>query len=422
MKQLDYRITAFALALGGAGVIACSTSESSDFGFGREIVLTGDGVPDGGVFHSGGGNLGGGGSSGGAGTSNTGATGGSASAGTGSGGGGAGTGGLSGSAGTHTGDPDAGANAANNLLDNGSFEAGTSGWSAVFGGVLSASSLHAHSGSQSARVTERTETYHGVHYDVAGVVQLGATYLVSAFALLDGAASDTVRLTARFRCEGQADQYRQIDSATGNDSSWTELSGQLAIPSAFECAVTSVLVYVEGPAAGVDLYVDDVHMEQSAPPVSVQNLVANSDFESGTTGWTAGFGGTLSVSTARFHGGAQSAVVTDRAETYQGAHLDVTALVQPGMTYTFSAFVSIIGGDNVPVNLTALIHCVDQEAAYRQLDTTSADETSWRFLIGELEVPTAEACTLTELLVYVEGPPAGIDVYLDDVWGVQTTP
>jgi endo-1,4-beta-xylanase len=145
----------------------------------------------------------------------------------------------------------------------------------------------------------------------------------------------------------------------------------------------------------------------------IENLISNSDFESGILPWTAAFGGVLSVTTEQAHGGLQSAKVTGRTADYQGAHFDVTDFVTPGSSYTLTAFARIAGASpTASVKTTARIKCATLTDEYRPIRNLTANDSSWTELTGTLAVPS---CTLIELLVYVEGPPAAYDLYVDDV-------
>ena len=197
-----------------------------------------------------GGSAGASGSAGEAGSGSAGAsTGGSAG---GTAGGSSGAGGQAGSAGT----------TAANLVSNPDFELGVAPWSAAFGGTLSVSVEQAHSGTHAGKVSNRTQAYQGAHYDLTNVVTPGAQYTVSAWGRIGNGATSTapLKLTSLFKCMGLADQYvtlRQVSAAS--DEVWTELKGGiLAVPGSDACDIVQVLVYVEGPPPGYDLYVDDV--------------------------------------------------------------------------------------------------------------------------------------------------------------------
>jgi hypothetical protein len=176
---------------------------------------------------------------------------------------GAPNGGSSGSAG-QAGSGQAGSTGTNssNLISNPDFELGIAPWSAAFGGTLSLSVEQAHSGTHSGKVTNRTQSYQGAHYDLTNVVTPDAQYSVSAWGRIGNGATSTaaLKLTALLKCTGLADQYltlRQLSAA--GDAAWSELKGGvLSIPARDACDIVQLLVYLEGPPAGYDLYVDDV--------------------------------------------------------------------------------------------------------------------------------------------------------------------
>src|SRR4051812_3369407 len=115
-----------------------------------------------------------------------------------------------------------------NLISNADFELGIAPWSAAFGGTLSLSVEQAHSGTHSGKVTSRTQSYQGAHYDLTNVVRPGAQYAVSAWGRIGNGATSTapLKLTALFKCMGLSDQYvtlRQVSAAS--DAAWSELRG-----------------------------------------------------------------------------------------------------------------------------------------------------------------------------------------------------
>lgn len=154
-----------------------------------------------------------------------------------------------------------------NLIRNPGFELGTTPWTTFSDGtsvaMLEASPAHAHSGSFSGHVSNRTKSYQGAVQEIHGLVMPGHTYQVSAWALL-GSADDAGLLgpqptlfTAAVTClvdGGQMTNYFTIGTSTANATSWTPIGGVLTVPS---CSFVFLYLYVEGPAPGIDLYIDD---------------------------------------------------------------------------------------------------------------------------------------------------------------------
>jgi GH35 family endo-1,4-beta-xylanase len=296
--------------------------------------------------------------------------------------------------------------AAANIVSNGTFESGTSGWS-TWSGSLSATTARAHSGTKSLLVSPRTGNAPAAT-NLTNVVTPGASYQVSFWTTIGGAASDSVKLTQKTQCQGQSATYAQIaNPITVTDGVWSELKATMNVPN---CALTELTIYAEGPAAGVDLYVDDVNIWVPS------NILPDGTFESGIGGWFT-WSGTLATTTTISHGGSQAAVLTNRTGNGPIAR-SLIGLAQPGKTYAVSLWATI-GNTTSPanVNITRKLTC-DGTTSYSWVGgQVSVTPGVWSMLGGTMALP---ACTnMTDLLIYAEGPGAGIDLYVDDVTVAQ---
>jgi len=295
-----------------------------------------------------------------------------------------------------------------NLVTNPGFETNSSGWIAWGGAAIATTAVQAHGGQQSGVVTGRSGSWQGGVWELGTQVTPGATYEVGLFGRVSGAASDNGFLTAHIRCAGQPDEFRRLGSATLTDTGWTEVTGDLVVPP---CSLNGIAVYLEGPASGVDLYIDDLSVREQLELGPV-NLVDNGEFELGTAGWVAWGGANLTTTDARAHGGSRSAVVTGRTGDWQGPVYDLFGSVMSGTSYEAEAWVSISGTASSPVHLTARIGCAGQGQEYRRLGSVSANDGTWTRLSGVLAMPE---CTIADVVVYAEGPAAGLDIFIDDV-------
>jgi hypothetical protein len=173
-------------------------------------------------------------------------------------------------------------------------------------------------------------------------------------------------------------------------------------------------MWLEGPGANVDLYIDHVSVRQQ----TTSNIINNGTFESGTTGWSTWGGASLSATTVRAHGGTKSLLLSGRTSN-SPALTDLTSVVKNGTNYPFSLWVSIDSPDGTSkaINVTQAATCVDANGvastAYSWVGgpITVADDTNWVKISGTVAVPN---CTLTKLQFWVEGG-AGADLYVDDV-------
>ncbi len=149
--------------------------------------------------------------------------------------------------------------AAQNLLTNPGFEQGSTGGWFPFGPVaLSASTSQSRSGSWSGLAAGRTDTWNGAAQDIAGLVAHGQVYRVQGWVRLANASTDNVQLTIK-QIDGAGEVYTAIDAGTATDQGWFRLSGSYTVQIAG--SLTSLEMYFEGPAAGVDFYVDDARLE-----------------------------------------------------------------------------------------------------------------------------------------------------------------
>jgi hypothetical protein len=171
------------------------------------------------------------------------------------GGGGAGV-----DAGSSGGGTAGGATTAINLIVNADFEEGTSRWIPVGGCLLTVSSDTPHSGAACLRISNRAETWQGPGYDLTTLVQPNTSYRASVWVrAVDG--SQTTQLTYKHRCEGETDYTYTPFGASRVTTEWTELSASFLVA---DCKAES-LIYVEGPAAQADFYIDDTSVVLETP-------------------------------------------------------------------------------------------------------------------------------------------------------------
>jgi GH35 family endo-1,4-beta-xylanase len=289
------------------------------------------------------------------------------------------------------------------LITNSDFETGTDGWYA-WSGTLSDTSAQAHGGTESGVVSDRTATWNGPVYSLLSAVTPGATYAASAWARIDGAATDAVDMTLKITCSGAPDVYQQIASATATNASWVELSGTFTVPA---CPLVDFEIYLEGPGAGEDLYIDDASVEQLLWHDVTTNAISNSGFESDGAGWSA-FGGTFSVSSAFAHSGVQSGVDTGRTAAWNGP--SYTMPTWPSQ-YAVTAWGLQTGTSDIELALSAKLVC-NGVTNYLDITTTMAPPSTWVELTGALTVP--EGCTTALIYLQQESGSTFPDLYIDD--------
>jgi glucuronoarabinoxylan endo-1,4-beta-xylanase len=146
------------------------------------------------------------------------------------------------------------------LAVNPGFEDGTTdGWYNFGAGAMAVSNKVSHSGTYSAEVTERTATWQGIAQGFGGKVQIGQTYEISAWVMLDNAVSSSADLSFKMTDEAGT-HYGPFAFATVTNTGWTQISGQYTVnPNGLLMLLD---LYVEGPPAGVNFYVDDLSFKQ----------------------------------------------------------------------------------------------------------------------------------------------------------------
>lgn len=153
--------------------------------------------------------------------------------------------------------------AGTNLIDNPGFESGTTqSWQSMGTATLAATTAQKNSGTYSALVSGRRDTWNGIAQSLLGKLSAGKTYNIVGRVRLANSASDSVKISIK-QTDANGETFTPVSSGPISNSDWTELRGSFTFnPSG---TVTELLLYVEGPAASVNFYVDDVEVvERSA--------------------------------------------------------------------------------------------------------------------------------------------------------------
>ncbi len=158
-----------------------------------------------------------------------------------------------------------------NLVLNPGFESGLANWYANFNsGSIQVDTSQAHSGTQSILVTGRTSTWNAVEQSMIGRMSANKTYRVSCWAKLKGTtSSDTLKLTLRIDDDVGGRKWLGVSSAVNNQD-WTLIQGDIAVNVAG--TLTDIKLYAEGPAPGVEYYVDDVSAIEVSPARSLTSV------------------------------------------------------------------------------------------------------------------------------------------------------
>jgi hypothetical protein len=154
-----------------------------------------------------------------------------------------------------------------NILVNPGFESGTDGWAGRTCSIEAVTSP-VHSGSGGAKAYGRSENWQGIKQSMFGKMVAGKTYRISGWVRIGNATSDTITVSVEQQ-DDSGTTYHNVASVTATDSNWVQLSGNFTLDVSGTISVLDV--YFEGPAPGVDIYVDDANVygpEVSAPKPS----------------------------------------------------------------------------------------------------------------------------------------------------------
>ncbi len=154
----------------------------------------------------------------------------------------------------------------NNILTNPGFERGKEGWFNRTCAIEAVSSP-VHSGTGSCKAIRRLANWQGIKQSVFGKMLDGKTYKVSGWVRLDNAHIDTVAISFEQQ-DDSGTRYYGVAHAAVTDSNWVLLSGEFTLHVKGTLSVLDV--YFEGPAPGVNFYVDDAKVfgpEVDAPKV-----------------------------------------------------------------------------------------------------------------------------------------------------------
>jgi GH35 family endo-1,4-beta-xylanase len=296
-----------------------------------------------------------------------------------------------------------------NLVTNSDFEENTDGWS-VWGGTLASSTNFAYTGNSSALHSDRTGAWQGPIFNLLPYAETGKTYEITTYARIENTAEDLLNITLKTLCEGDVEadaSYTQHGAITATNGDWTKLSGSLVLP---DCVLSTAVVYFDGPAIGVDIYIDSVSIT-SEITVDPDNLFTNSTFESGVVGWTT-WGANIEVSNEFAHTGEKSALVNSRTNDWQGPVFDFFGRAEANTTYDVSGWIRVAGSDSENVSINIKQTCSGEEAEYFDSGAgVTVTDSEWTEVSGTF---TTADCELTELSVYFSNAAVGVDIYLDD--------
>ncbi len=146
--------------------------------------------------------------------------------------------------------------AGDNLVSNADFESGDSApWDATGGESLQIVTDPVFEGTFALSAINRTQTFEGPGIDLVAVTESNQSFSISGQVRIANAASAQVNVTLRTTCADGTDLFLGAGSIEANDTDWVSLTGAVTAPA---CEATTRRFYFEGPAAGIDVLIDNV--------------------------------------------------------------------------------------------------------------------------------------------------------------------
>ncbi len=309
--------------------------------------------------------------------------------------------------------PHAGSAAPSNLVSNPGFESGLTGWAAFGGGTAQVVTTSAHSGTQVGRSTNRTITNHGLRNSLltSGAVP-GKCYVASGWVRTSSATAVTVNMSVQ-QTDSYGGKFYTVKSLEVADI-WTPISGVFRFN--VNGPLTVLNLYFNGPPSGVDLFVDDASFSVVDTEV-IENLLTNPGFENGTSGWN-GHGTATVTSTASVHSGAGAASVGNRTATWHGMEQSVFGKTEDGRMYYGAGWVTTDSATAATVRLTAEV--IDSSGSrFFAIASGTASSATWTWISGYVTLPATSG--QTNVKFFVEGPPSGVSMRVDDCYFAPVT-
>jgi len=159
----------------------------------------------------------------------------------------------------------------------------------------------------------------------------------------------------------------------------------------------------------------------SSPPLVSVEIITNGDFElsaSSALGWTTDGDGVLNITTdaTKIRSGIRALYVTDRQYSWGGPLQSILGVVMVGETVKFSGFERHEGPGSQDLMFTAKMTDLGG-THYYTLSSGLLSPDVWEIFQAEFIVPTPNG-TMTELAIYFEGPPPGVNLNLDAISGI----
>ncbi|ADU28823.1 endo-1,4-beta-xylanase [Evansella cellulosilytica] len=277
----------------------------------------------------------------------------------------------------------------------------------------------AHSGEYSLFVDGRTEGWNSPALDLQGMLEIGATYEIAGYMKRAEATSEEKLVMAMIdQSVGEDAQYNWINSRETSQTDWVELRGEYTITDEKE----DLVLYFEIENNTENFYIDSISITKISPADDsfVPEIVAEFDFEDGTTQGWFGRGITPKVVQGNGQSGEHSIFVEGRTENWHSPALNVRELFEIGATYEITGHMKRATTTEEDGNLVMAM--IDQsiggDANYNWIDNKRVTHDNWVALSGEYSITEEKG----ELTLYFEIEGNTEDFYINTITITMISP
>ena len=291
---------------------------------------------------------------------------------------------------------------AGNIISNPSFENGTTEWSAQAASI-SANSANAHSGTNAIKISNRSAHYGAATQDIKDELLAYGQGDYSASVWVQYASGSDVTYIVINTVDSAGSHWFSTGSSNVG-TSYTQLSGIVNVT--WTGTLSSAIMYTQSNSSTADMYEDDFTLY----PVFEANLLTNSGFEGGTTGWSAQTA-TIATDPANARSGNNAVKISNRGAAYGAATQDVkrVLLANGQRDYQASAWAKFASGSD---SAFIVINTVDSNGSHWFSTSPSSVGTSYSQLSGTLHVNWTG--TLSSAIMYIQCSSSTNDMYQDD--------
>ncbi|CAI9264239.1 unnamed protein product [Lactuca saligna] len=276
-----------------------------------------------------------------------------------------------------------------------------------------------------AVIANRKETWQGLEQDITTRISPGLTYTLIAHVGVSAEhphlhlhAHADVIATLKLEYHGSETKYMQITRTSVSKERWEKLEGTFVLPEKAD----RVVLYLEGPAPGVNILIKSLVVTcatshgivEGCNVVEDENIILNPNFEDGVNNWS-GRGCTIarhdSMGKIVPKFGKFFASTTQRTQNWNGIQQDISGRVKRKLAYSVIATVRIFGNNvtSADIRATLWVQTPDSREQYIGIATAQANDKEWMQLEGKFLLNGFAS----KVVVYLEGPPPGVDILLN---------